>query len=120
LLLVWALPWVSWGQEFTPIYENLDRLGSIMKNWQTSLEEQRSDNESLKSALHTLDELLREQGRLLNEAAHEQSQREAIEKRQAALLLRYTARSRNLRIGLLIGIPAAAGAGLLAGWLMSR
>jgi hypothetical protein len=120
LLLLLALPWAARAQEFTPIYDNLDRLNDIMNNWQISIDEQRKDNESLKASMSTLSELLREQGKLLNEAREEQQRREAIEQRQAQLLLTYITKSKRLKIGLTAGIPLAVGAGILAGLLMSR
>jgi hypothetical protein len=120
LLLLAALSWASWGQEFTPIYENLDRLDSIMSALENSNAAMARDNGNLNAALETLSGLLKEQGALLREQEQASGEMRELSERQAALLGKYIARSKNLRIGLLIGIPAAAGLGLLAGWLASR
>jgi hypothetical protein len=109
-----------WPQEFAPIYENLNRLDSIMLELRNSNEAMSEDNENLKSALETLNELLKEQGELLNEQDRSFRETQKISEKQAALLGSYISRSRTLTISLIAGIPLAAGAGLLAGWLISR
>jgi septal ring factor EnvC (AmiA/AmiB activator) len=119
-VMLLCLPWAVLPQEFTPIYENLDRLDGIMTELQNSNEVMIKDNESLNSALETLNELLQEQGRLLNEQAEASREMREISGRQAALLGSYISRSRILTVSLTVGIPLAAGAGLLAGWLISR
>jgi hypothetical protein len=116
LLLLLALSWALPAQEFTPVYENLDRLSGLIESELSLNGDMIRDNESLKSALNTLSELLREQGKLLGEQEQNSLKERAISARQAELLTRYIGRSRNLTIGLIVAVPAAVGAGTLIGW----
>jgi hypothetical protein len=115
-----CLPWGAWPQEFSPIYDNLNRLGDIMTGLQNSNEAMTRDNGSLKSGLENLSALLKEQGKLLNEQDEASREMQKISEKQAALLGSYISRSRNLKISLLVAVPLAAGAGVLAGVLINR
>jgi Fic family protein len=114
---------LSWGvfpQEFTPIYENLNRLEALMRESQQLTGDMRRDNESLKAALENLEELLRTQGALLAEQEKAWNEYQEISRKQSELLGKHISRSRRLTISLAVGLPLAAGAGLLAGWLIRR
>jgi len=116
LLLFVFLSQAVFAQEFTDIYGNLNRLHDLMIKELNLNESMRQDNESLKSALNTLSELLTEQGKLLNEQEKNYNSQQAISKRQSQLLGKYISKSKGLTIGLIAGIPAAAGLGFLIGW----
>jgi hypothetical protein len=115
-----CLPWALWPQEFSPIYDNLNRLDGIMTELRNSNESMTRDNGNLNSALENLSALLREQGKLLNEQEESSRETRKISEKQAALLGSYIARSRRLKISLLVAVPLAAGAGVLAGVLIRR
>ncbi|MDR1278871.1 MAG: hypothetical protein LBK02_08975 [Treponema sp.] len=115
-----CLSWDARPQEFTPIYENLMRLEDLMIESQRLTGSMRSDNESLKSALENLDELLKTQGALLAEQEKAFGEYQEISRRQSELLGKHIRRSRRLTVSLTVGLPLAAGAGFLAGWLISR
>lgn len=106
------------SQEFAPIYENLNRLESIMSELQTSNENMTKDNESLRTALENLNGLLEMQGQLLGEQQTAWEEARKISARQAHLLGTYISKSRKLRIYLIVGLPVAAGIGILTGVLI--
>ena len=120
LFLLGAFCWEPQAQEFGVIYENLDRLNGIIESELRLNESMRQDNESLNEALRTLEELSRAQGELLAEQERNYQRQREICERQAVLLGRHIRLSKNLRFGLLVGIPAAAGAGALIVWAVSR
>ena len=120
LLVLFAFSWGLFAQEFTGIYENLDKLNEIMQNELNLNESMAKDNESLKTALDTLSLLLKEQGTLLQAQEKNYNNQQAISERQSQLLGKYISRSRGLTIGLIAGIPAAAGIGILAGWALGN
>jgi hypothetical protein len=78
------------------------------------------DNEDLKAALNNLDELLKTQGELLAEQQKAWEEQREISERQSELLGKYISRSRILTVSLLIGLPLAAGAGILTGVILGR
>jgi hypothetical protein len=119
-LLLLALSQVLSAQEFTPIYENLDRLESLMSESQALIESTQKDNESLETALQNLDELLKTQGALLAEQQRAWEEQQAISRRQSELLGKYVHKSKVLTVSLTVGIPLAVGAGILTGMLISR
>jgi hypothetical protein len=115
-----CLSWDAFPREFAPVYENLNRLEDLMIESRRLTEDMLSDNESLKSALENLDVLLKTQGELLAEQERAFSECREISRRQSELLGKHIRRSRTLTVSFIVGIPLAAGAGLLAGWLMSK
>jgi hypothetical protein len=112
-----ALP----AQEFAPIYTNLDRLESLMKESQSLIGSMESDNENLKAALTNLDGLLRTQGELLAGQQKAWEEQQAISARQSELLGKSIAKSKRLTISLMVAVPVVLAAGTGLGiWLVRK
>jgi ABC-type transporter Mla subunit MlaD len=114
-----CLPWAALPQEFTPIYENLNKLEDLMNESQKLTGDIQKDNENLKAALENLDELLKTQEALLAEQDQAFKAYQEISRKQSALLGKHISKSRKLTISLIVGLPLAAGLGLLSGLLIN-
>jgi hypothetical protein len=84
------------------------------------IENIQNDNESLKVTLDNVSDMLKMQGRLLNEQAKTQAEQSAISERQATLLGRELRKGKILKWSLIVSVPVFTGLGMWAGWRLSK
>ena len=98
----------------------IDESISLQESLQNEIELLRQTNDSSKTALTNLSNMLTLQGALLREQAGSQRQLSLISERQATLLGKELKKGKILKVSLIVSVPLFTGLGIWIGTSLTR